>query len=282
MGSGELTMSGPVIAAATSAAIGSLVPDIDHPNAWISNRIPGTLAGFGLLFLAWFGFGNWYVSTVGAASIGASLWIPLISGSRSLISWAVLASAIGIVLFVAAHIVAKVTEHRGQTHSLSVGAVLTLVACVGFAVAGQSWALGMWFGWGYLTHLLADLITPMGCPALLWPLGAGDLSAVMAAGVSRTAQLASRRTGAPTQDTTPSPQVAPAQSATLPYIDHKPEPAHSDYPPMGPPESTDSRVCPKCGGALVLREARRGAQVGNKFYGCSNYPKCRHIANAVS
>lgn len=28
--------------------------------------------------------------------------------------------------------------------------------------------------------------------------------------------------------------------------------------------------CPKCGGELVLRKGKYG-----KFYGCSNYPKCR-------
>ena len=34
-----------------------------------------------------------------------------------------------------------------------------------------------------------------------------------------------------------------------------------------------SGMCPKCGGALVLRKGKYG-----KFYGCSNYPKCRYTA----
>lgn len=38
-------------------------------------------------------------------------------------------------------------------------------------------------------------------------------------------------------------------------------------------------LCPKCGGQLVLRTARRGARAGNQFYGCSNYPNCRFIRN---
>lgn len=38
-------------------------------------------------------------------------------------------------------------------------------------------------------------------------------------------------------------------------------------------------TCPRCGGALVLRTASRGANAGNKFYGCSNYPKCRFVEN---
>lgn len=37
--------------------------------------------------------------------------------------------------------------------------------------------------------------------------------------------------------------------------------------------------CPKCSSKLVLRTAKRGANIGNKFYGCSNYPKCRYIQN---
>jgi Predicted endonuclease distantly related to archaeal Holliday junction resolvase and Mrr-like restriction enzymes len=33
-------------------------------------------------------------------------------------------------------------------------------------------------------------------------------------------------------------------------------------------------LCPDCGGKLVLRIARHGKNVGNKFWGCSNFPKC--------
>lgn len=42
-------------------------------------------------------------------------------------------------------------------------------------------------------------------------------------------------------------------------------------------ESNQERKCPKCGGLLVLRRAAKGANAGNQFYGCSNYPKCRFI-----
>lgn len=38
--------------------------------------------------------------------------------------------------------------------------------------------------------------------------------------------------------------------------------------------------CPRCDdGQLVLRTAKKGANAGNHFYGCSNYPKCRYIQN---
>ncbi len=37
--------------------------------------------------------------------------------------------------------------------------------------------------------------------------------------------------------------------------------------------------CPKCGGAMVLREAKKGQNIGNKFWGCSSFPKCRGVLN---
>lgn len=38
-------------------------------------------------------------------------------------------------------------------------------------------------------------------------------------------------------------------------------------------------ICPRCGNTLVFRTAKKGANVGKGFYGCSNYPKCRYIQN---
>lgn len=39
--------------------------------------------------------------------------------------------------------------------------------------------------------------------------------------------------------------------------------------------AVDSGICPRCGGKLVLRNGRYG-----KFWGCSNYPRCRFTRNA--
>lgn len=36
------------------------------------------------------------------------------------------------------------------------------------------------------------------------------------------------------------------------------------------------RTCPRCGGALRLRVARRGARAGSRFWGCSGYPRCQY------
>ena len=42
-----------------------------------------------------------------------------------------------------------------------------------------------------------------------------------------------------------------------------------------------SKQCPRCGGELVLRTAKKGHNAGNQFYGCSNYPKCRYTTQSV-
>ena len=38
-------------------------------------------------------------------------------------------------------------------------------------------------------------------------------------------------------------------------------------------------ICPWCGNKLVLRTAKKGQNIGNQFYGCSSYPKCKYIKN---
>lgn len=41
--------------------------------------------------------------------------------------------------------------------------------------------------------------------------------------------------------------------------------------------SSESNLCPSCGGDMVRRKASRGKNAGQEFWGCSNYPKCRKI-----
>jgi restriction system protein len=40
-------------------------------------------------------------------------------------------------------------------------------------------------------------------------------------------------------------------------------------------------ICPKCGGALVLRTKKAGADAGSPFYGCSKFPACRYVGKIV-
>nr|WP_255762635.1 NERD domain-containing protein [Halomonas alkalisoli] len=46
-------------------------------------------------------------------------------------------------------------------------------------------------------------------------------------------------------------------------------------------ESIAERTCPKCGSGMVLRTSKRGANAGNRFWGCSAYPKCREMQDVA-
>lgn len=39
--------------------------------------------------------------------------------------------------------------------------------------------------------------------------------------------------------------------------------------------ATSVPVCPTCGGSMVRRVAKRGAQAGSEFWGCPRFPECR-------
>lgn len=40
-------------------------------------------------------------------------------------------------------------------------------------------------------------------------------------------------------------------------------------------------ACPKCGSSMVIRETKTGQNIGKKFWGCSNFPRCRSIVNVT-
>jgi hypothetical protein len=42
-------------------------------------------------------------------------------------------------------------------------------------------------------------------------------------------------------------------------------------------EPSNNPTCPKCGSEMMLRTAKKGANAGNQFWGCSNYPACRTV-----
>lgn len=49
--------------------------------------------------------------------------------------------------------------------------------------------------------------------------------------------------------------------------------------PIPTPSAPD---CPRCQSPMVLRTARRGANAGEQFWGCSTYPKCQGTRPAMS
>lgn len=40
-----------------------------------------------------------------------------------------------------------------------------------------------------------------------------------------------------------------------------------------------NRKCPRCGGELIIRTAKKGNRAGKQFWGCKNYPECKFIEN---
>jgi Protein of unknown function (DUF2726)/Topoisomerase DNA binding C4 zinc finger len=62
------------------------------------------------------------------------------------------------------------------------------------------------------------------------------------------------------------------QLATVLGVPPSPQPV----PPAPSIVTQDTEpICPKCGGKMVLRTAKSGANAGNQFWGCAGYPQCK-------
>lgn len=53
--------------------------------------------------------------------------------------------------------------------------------------------------------------------------------------------------------------------------------ATTQLPPKISPAVTANQACPKCGGSMIKRTAKHGANIGQMFWGCANFPQCRGI-----
>jgi len=42
---------------------------------------------------------------------------------------------------------------------------------------------------------------------------------------------------------------------------------------------SEEKLCPQCGSEMALRQAKKGNNIGNQFWGCTNFPKCRKVIN---
>ena len=47
-----------------------------------------------------------------------------------------------------------------------------------------------------------------------------------------------------------------------------------------PPHTQSDIPCPRCGSPMVLKTAKQGANAGNQFWGCSQFPRCRATKSA--
>ena len=57
------------------------------------------------------------------------------------------------------------------------------------------------------------------------------------------------------------------------------EPEIIEKPQSSENINKEELICPLCGAKLELKTARYKTHAGQKFYGCSNYPKCKYIDN---
>ena len=51
-------------------------------------------------------------------------------------------------------------------------------------------------------------------------------------------------------------------------------------PAIAQPTAAVETACPQCGAGMVMRTARKGANAGGAFWGCSNFPSCRGVRQA--
>ncbi len=155
-----------LIAGALVAAVGALMPDIDHPRSTVSRRVPRRLvreAARVVLPLA-------AVVAVSLALGGRDAADKLMEAGEPLLRLVGLLVLPAAVLMTVSLLVSRTFGHRGATHSLVFAAAAGLIAaalCARFALSPWYGAL---FGLGWLSHLAADATGRRGLPSLLWPL----------------------------------------------------------------------------------------------------------------
>jgi membrane-bound metal-dependent hydrolase YbcI (DUF457 family) len=156
-----------VVVSILVVSLGSLFPDIDHPRSTISRTIPGVLFGIGLAILLF---------PVVSAMIPAA-FEDFRSASNifqflhqlPLTRLGLLLVILAVAIKVTSAIISACFGHQGAIHSLVFAAGATILAIVVCVRSDVAWWYGLPFGWGWLSHLLADAITEMGLPSLFWP-----------------------------------------------------------------------------------------------------------------
>lgn len=147
---------------------GAIATDLDHPKSFISNSIPSRvirialailviplLAGLGALLSTQDVQGTWMSFT------------GLIFGVNFL-RWALIALGAGLGLMLLSWLLYKSLHHRGPLHSLVFALGVTAIVCFAFWWYWLPWTWGLAFGWGWLSHILADGLTKEGVP-FFWP-----------------------------------------------------------------------------------------------------------------
>jgi hypothetical protein len=168
---------------AVVAGIGALAPDIDHPRSLISNKIPGRAIGVALtmaLPLVVVAGAVWYFA-------GRRAGTSLLGTFSPMLQWALVVVVAALTLGMGSLVASKTLGHRGPIHSVAVGALASAGIGAGCASLGVPILYAMAFGWGWLTHLAADMTTRDGVPSALWPIvGSGSIIELLLGGERRS------------------------------------------------------------------------------------------------
>jgi membrane-bound metal-dependent hydrolase YbcI (DUF457 family) len=155
-----------MIAGTAIIALGSIAVDIDHPKSFISFSIPRTVIPLALkifpIILALCVY--LFTQNLQESIDTVNRWVvgfPILQ-----VVFFVLVLTIG--LLVASWIITGTLEHRGPLHSLLFTFAITIAAAILSVYLGYAWWWGLFFGWGWLMHILADATTASGVP-IRWP-----------------------------------------------------------------------------------------------------------------
>jgi restriction system protein len=89
------------------------------------------------------------------------------------------------------------------------------------------------------------------------------------------AELVRTVQGSPAPTSAHAQRHAPVTPPASPRSSTPSTKASDQAKPPTPPTAGVTKTCPKCGAAMVLRTAKHGPSVGQQFWGCSQFPRCR-------
>jgi hypothetical protein len=245
-------VGGPVLlTSAVVAVAGSLAPDLDHPHSLASFTIPSALLAYGGGFLL--------LMRISPALPKPQLIGPILSALPPVYTEAAWVAVVaGLALLLVAFVLGSMFGHRGLVHSVGFGLIATLVfMCVTLLLGAPAW-WALAFAWGWATHLAADATTHDGLPDVLWPMGSGLLHLDLRASVQ--------------------PVMLPPQFVAV----RPPATTVAVAPRSGVVRAPEPPLCPRCGIPMALRTASKGRHMGQQFWGCRHFPRCRQTRQLES
>ncbi|MDX9954841.1 MAG: metal-dependent hydrolase [Anaerolineae bacterium] len=146
--------SSTLLTGALSIVLGAAIADLDHSQSFISRSIPRKLLFPAMLLLL--------VGLVFTAFSGTRI------ENSKIVEMGTTLLTVALGPFLVSKILSRTLKHRGPWHSLAVAGGATLVGCFLCWQFNKPLWVGLCFGWGWVSHVLADSTTHQGVP-LWWP-----------------------------------------------------------------------------------------------------------------